>query len=136
MTIEEIQQEYARRAKNWAIEDPVLPIGTVPTHDGTPHLELGPTGEMFLVTTERGHETSRRNTHSIDELLYWIFKSAAYVRAWSYELQNRIENTDSRRIVFPKALEEIGKISSDWRDRLHSEQQKVLDENPFFDRLS
>lgn len=131
-SIHEIQDEYAKLAARWSLEDTALPIGSTPTDDGRPHLQFSDDGFVSLVVTERGQELSRKNSKDIDEILYWIFEPMAYSRAWDYELKHRVGDADSRRVVFPRALDEIGKISKDWREKMRAEQFEILEKNPFY----
>jgi hypothetical protein len=132
VNMNEVRRDYSRYAKAWGIDNE-LPLGTVPMHDGRPHLEFYPDGRAAYVTTDKGVETSRKETNDVDELLFWIFEEPAYARAWEYEKQHRNPDADSRRIAFPKALEEIGKLSTAWRDRMAAEQEEILRHNPFYD---
>jgi len=136
IALKEIEAEYIRHAKRFNIEEPIFPFGEIPDDFGGRHLELGLDGNMALIATDRGNEMERQETHSLDELMYWIFESYAYSRAWDYELNNRHPTHDSRRIAFAKALEEIEKLSQDWRDRLYAEQQEILSRNPYRDQSS
>ncbi|MGO4569997.1 Imm63 family immunity protein [Rhizobium sp. 2YAF20] len=72
----------------------------------------------------------------MDELFFWIFEAQAYSRAWQYELAHRHPTQDSRRIAFPKAIEEIEKLNPTWRDRLKQEQDEILRNHPFLDKTS
>lgn len=100
--------------------------------DGSLHLEF-PAGRYAVVATERGQEVSRRETSDIDELLYWLFASAAWSRGWAYELAHRHPTQDSRRIAFATTLDAIGQISPVWRTRMCDEQALILAEHPFRD---
>ncbi|WOI35373.1 Imm63 family immunity protein (plasmid) [Tritonibacter scottomollicae] len=95
-----------------------FPYGTNPDNFGGIHLEISPNGLMALVGTERGKETQRQETKSIDELMYWIFKKRANSKAF-YKSQKNYDYAASQQ----KALNEIGKISQEWRNRLKREQE-------------
>ena len=101
--------------------------------DGSYHLEYNASGKMSLVATERGKETDRKETYELDELMYWIFSMKAGQIGLNYELNNRHPSDDFRRIYFAKALEEIGKISPAWQERLEREYEEILLQHPFED---
>ena len=88
---------------------------------------------MSLIVTERGSEYRRRETYSLDELLYWIFADQTFWQAVDYELEHRHRKNDVRMIIFPKQIELLEKLSPKWAKRCEREQQEILRENPFND---
>lgn len=42
-----------------------------------------------------------------------------------------VQKTDDRRIGFPLAVERIGEIRMDWRDRLEAELNEALERAPY-----
>ncbi|MDR0348690.1 MAG: immunity 63 family protein, partial [Tannerella sp.] len=50
-----------------------------------------------------------------------------------YELENRIEDKDSRRMIFDKQEELLGKLDETWKERKHGEYQQILKSYPFDD---
>jgi len=135
-TFDAIERAYLRIIEPWGLDLKAMPYGTTPTDDGGSHIEILPEGGMALVATERGKEIKRRETRDIDELLYWILEAHAHARAWKYEMAHRHPTQDSRRIVFPKAMEEVGKLSPAWRDRMESELNRILRTHPHNDRTA
>jgi len=95
-----------------------FPIGTSPDDFGGRHLEISSNGKLALVGTDRGRETKRQETRSVDDLLYWVFAAQANAKAF-YRKQEKYDYEASQQI----ALDEIGKISVEWRERLRQEQQ-------------
>jgi Immunity protein 63 len=110
-----------------------LPIHRQPHHDGSYHLEVSSDGSFALVGTERGMETEKKVTKSLDELLYWIASGEASSRGLEYELKHRNSTDDFRRIYFLKAEEELALISTEWADRLRCEHAEILKIHPFLD---
>ena len=106
-----------------------------PRGDGGYHIEYVSSGIFCFVATERDKETIRRETHSLEELMYWIFVGVAQKIASRYELNNRHPKHDFRRLLFAKAVEEIGKVSPEWQTRLNEEYQEVLQRAPFRDDI-
>ena len=86
--LKKIESAYIGYASRWGKDRNALPYGTKPDNFGGEHIEISSDGKMALVGTERGLETSRRETYSLDEFMYWIFASHAYSRGWKYELSN------------------------------------------------
>lgn len=97
------------------------------------HVEYDATGKLSLVGTDRGNETCRDETYDLNELMYWIFRKLAFSAAQAYEFKHRHPTDDSRRIWFPKAIQEISKISDDWGVRMKNEQDELLLKHPFND---
>ena len=83
--------------------------------------------------SERGTEYERKITSDIDELMYWIFSVVTFSMACDYELNNRIEDKDSRRIMFAKQEELFGILNRDWQERERKEHKSILINNPFDD---
>ena len=136
ITLEEIQVEFDRYNAKFGGSSKKFPYDSTPHNCGGHHLEISDDGKMALVGTDRGYETTRKETYSLDELMYWMFRKFSESRGWDYELKNRQQGADSRRMVFRKALEEMEKLSVDWRDWLHREQQEILRTRPFHDRAT
>lgn len=76
-------------------------------------------------------EFFRKKTKSEDELLCWIMSDFIYKVAFLYELENRVENIDGRRIALNKVLDLMGSISDEWRLKAQSEIDEILAKNPY-----
>lgn len=113
----------------------LLVINTAPIGDGTPHVEFKSDG-CFYVSSERGHEIFREKITDLNELLYRIFERITTRMATDYELENRVESQDCRRLIFDKKLDLLGKISSDWANREKKEITKTLVASPYDDLAS
>ena len=117
MLLDEIKELYRHYSRLFDGKESELPIGTTPDDFGGRHLEISSDGKLALVGTDRGRETKRQETRSVDELLYWIFAGQANAKAF-YRKQGSYDYETSQAI----ALEEIGKISGKWQERLRQEQ--------------
>jgi hypothetical protein len=53
--------------------------------------------------------------------------------ASDYELKNRIEDKDCRRIMFEKQEELLGILNDTWRQRENEEHKRILKNYPFDD---
>ena len=114
------------------------PKNLLPTYghiigDATPCIEIDRNGCMFYVISERGQEYERRKTDKIDDLLFWIFASVTFSMSCDYELRNRIEDRDCRRIMFDRQVELLGQLNETWGEREQAEHQNILKSFPFDD---
>ena len=107
---------------------------TVRQDDGFEHLEIID-DEYHLIVTERGLENSRQKTTSKDEILYWLVASFAWGLASKFELENRIENQDFRRLFFAKQIEYLKIVNEDWAGRKQKEFDEILAKHPFNEEL-
>ena len=99
---------------------------------GYPHIEHDSRGFHYIVV-ERGKEQRRITTHDINELLYLIFQSVTFDMACSYELKNRIEKRDCRRMLWQNQLELLGQLKDSWRAKRETDIQNILTKHPFDD---
>ena len=101
--------------------------------DATPNIEVDNLGLYNYVISERGNEYERKMTSDLNDLFYWIFASVTLSMACDFELKNRIEEKDFRRIMFSKQEELLGVLNKDWEIRERKEHQSILINNPFDD---
>jgi len=72
-------------------------------------------------------------TNNLNELLYWIFDLITFRFASDFELKNRDESLDFRRILFKKQEELLGLIDYNWKIKKETEHNEVLKFYPFND---
>ncbi|MHC0441417.1 Imm63 family immunity protein [Flavobacterium sp. 3-210] len=101
--------------------------------DANPYIEVDNLGLMYYIISERGQEYERLITDQIDDLLYRIFSSVTFSMASDYELKNRIDDKDCRRIIFDKQEELLGVLSDSWKQKEKAEHQTILKNHPFDD---
>lgn len=132
----EIEAEYSRldRIFSGSEKSPKFPYGFNRDDNGGLHLELKLDGVMALVGTERGKETLRLETSSLEELMYWVFRNKAKSKAQSHELKNRHPTNDSRRIWFALSIKLLNSVSEQWATRLENEYEEILQKHPYRDR--
>ena len=53
--------------------------------------------------------------------------------AFKYELKNRIEDKDCRRIAFDKQIELLSVLNENWSRKEHEEHLQILESHPFDD---
>ena len=114
------------------------PIEILPTYGYSrdlafPHIEIDDSGLMHYLIIERGQELNRKTTHCLDVLLYWIFSDITFSIACKYELSHRVENKDSRRIIFDKQKELLGILSITWQEKENEKHKTILKNYPFDD---
>lgn len=129
----EIEAGYAHYAALAGYSSVKFPLKLKPQDSGIRHLELSDDGKMAIVGTDRGMETTRRETYDVEQLLYWLFRDDAMAAGWRYAADHKKPDSDedTRCVAFSKALEVIGKLSQEWRQRLSDEQQAILRDHPF-----
>lgn len=98
-----------------------------------PHIEVDNAGRLNYVILERGQELERKTTDNLDDLLYWIFSGVTFSMACDYELKNRIEIKDCRRMVFEKQEELLATLDPIWRQKENDEHRSILKDHPFDD---
>lgn len=131
--VELLNEAVIKKGKIINAPKPLLVVHTSPLGDGTPHVEIK-NGECFYVSSERGYEFFREKITNINELLFRIFDRITSRMASDYELENRIEAQDCRRLIFDKKLELLGKISPEWEDREREKIRLILEKNPYVDQ--
>lgn len=119
MIPKEILKAYEECSKKMGQHPSEFPLSEIPDDFGGRHLELSGDGKMAIVTTDRGVETKRLETYSIDELMYWVFLAYANSKAF-YTKGVKRSYEESQKI----ALEEMGKVSFAWKERLCKDQAR------------
>jgi hypothetical protein len=109
-----------------------LPTYGISRDFGRPHVEVDH-GLYHYVVVERGEEIDRRSSDRYDDLLYWIFRDVTHSLAFSYGLQNRVEDQDCRRIAFPKQIELMKQLGQEMGERLEGEIIDILRRAPYDD---
>jgi len=102
---------------------------TTPQHDGSPHVEVVD-GKFSFVVTERGSELERIDNLCADDLLFLLFDGITQHMATTYELQNRIPETDGRAVWFPYQESLMENLNPSWGERLRKQHQRILAAHP------
>ncbi len=110
----------------------ILKIYPSPQPNGIPYIQIN-NNEYLYIVEERGIELERRRTANIDVLLYWIMSDVIFFLATQYELENRIENFDNRRLIFKKEVELFKVLKKDWANITEVRINKILEESPYND---
>ena len=133
-----IGYRHIRKKVNELAKKIDAPANLLPTYrfssgNTLPLIEIDKQGRLHYVLIERGAEFERRTTENLDELLYWIFSGIATSMAFKYELKNRIEDKDCRRIAFDKQIELLSVLNENWGRKEHEEHLQILESHPFDD---
>ena len=134
MTYEEIVEGYSRYASKLEGVSDTLPYDLRAGYDGEQYLEFGTDGKVFILAKSRGRETYRYETSCLDDLLYVTFKAQCKGLGLKYELEHRDDSKDWRRIGFPYAIQQMGKLSLQWQKRMEKEISELLARSPYQDR--
>jgi Immunity protein 63 len=136
MTLDDIKKKVEELAVKINAPTDLLPTYGYTKDFAYPHIEVDKVGFLHYVIVERGQELDRRTTEKFDDLLYWIFANVTFSMACDYELKNRIEDKDCRRIMFDKQEELLGLLNNNWKQKEKAEHQSILNNHPFDDLAS
>lgn len=131
-SLSEIKAEVTRLAQILSASSNDLPTYGHTRDSAYPHIEVDDDRYHYVIV-ERGQELERKSTSDFDELLYWIFADTTHSLAFAYELKNRLEDQDCRRIAFPKQVELLGLISPHMAVRRANEIEQILAQAPYDD---
>jgi hypothetical protein len=128
----EIENEVRDRASRIGVPDSLLPTFGFSRDMGYPHVEVD-SRYYYYVVVERGVELERRSTINHEELLYWIFREVTFTMAMKFEMENRVDTQDFRRILFKKHVELMSKVDDEFGNKLQDEINGILTQAPFSD---
>ncbi|MFK3710379.1 Imm63 family immunity protein [Leclercia adecarboxylata] len=134
VTIDEIQRQADEMILRAGFPKHSVNLCSAPYGDGTPYISFENDSYNYIYS-ERGYEFSRKVTHSLNTLLYWVMSEFAYQIAYQYELEYRVEGRDGRRIAFPKFIEIMANMNPIWESEARVDIQKILAEAPYDDSL-
>lgn len=97
-----------------------------------PEIRVDDEGYHYIVI-ERGEEFEHFVTRDIKELLYIVFQQVTSSMAFDYEVKNRIEYQDFRRIAFEKQIELLLTIDTEFATKRKTEIKAILKDHPFDD---
>ena len=132
LDVDELHQEINNLARLINAPRQYMPSLNYPIGDATPFIEIASDCYCYIIS-ERGKEYERRSTKDIHELLYWIFEDITWIMSIEYEVKNRIENKDGRRMSFSKQEELLGVLNPEWTNRCARKHHEILNEHPFDD---
>jgi len=89
--------------------------------------------KYYYIIMERGQLNKRFESKDLEEVLYPLFESITFSLASDYELNHRIKNEDSRRLLWKKQLELLEKINRNFFVKCQIEIEEILKIAPFND---
>ena len=132
-SLEDIVEMIAKLASRINAPSYLLPTYNFPRRNVTPHIEVDDDGYMFYMFIEREIEFDKEKFDNIDDFLYRIFSGVTFSMAVKYELKNRIEDKDYRRMIFAKQVELLGQLNEIWAERGRAKHLLSLKKVPFDD---
>ncbi|MEI8280086.1 MAG: Imm63 family immunity protein [Bacteroidota bacterium] len=132
-TLEEIKAKVDELASIIDAPSKSLPSYGQMKYDSHPYIALDEQGIKLYIVSERGREYKREKFTDIDELLYCVFSTVTFEMACDYELKNRIEDQDFRKILFKKQEELLGLLNKDWEESKLFEHNNILERFVFDD---
>jgi hypothetical protein len=90
-------------------------------------------GSFSLIDFERGNAVSTTSFSDYSELIFQYFYDVTSNVAHKFELENRIEGQDPRRLKNEKHIEFMSALKSEWHLKTVQKIQPVLDKNPYND---
>jgi hypothetical protein len=127
-----IAREMQRLGQVVGAADSDLPTIGPSLRDAHPYVEVDAERYHYVVN-ERGVETERLSTPSLDELLYRVACDLTFSIAVAYELRHRVHGQDARRVMFARQVELLHRVSHDWAVRQAAEHEEILSRHPFVD---
>lgn len=115
--VKEINEKLIANSLKIDAPKDLLPLINESNDSAYPFIEVDSFGTMFFVIRERGEEIERRITTNLEDLLYWVFSGITFTMACKYELDNRIEEQDSRILIFKKQTELLNAINENWASK-------------------
>jgi hypothetical protein len=133
LSIDDIKTKVDELSKKINVPDSYLPTYGQMKYDAHPYIEIDDLGFVYYVVSERGTEFERKKARDIGDILYWIFERVTFRMAFDFELKNRIEDQDCRRIAFNKQEELLRMLDKKWEQMVVEDHKKILLSAPFDD---
>lgn len=133
LTHKKLSEMFYRYCNSIGIDKKVACYRTNALGDGSAFVKIDKQGYHYI-TEERGVMIEHKITIDYKELLYWLLSDIIFTQASKYELENRIETQDFRRILFSKEIELFRKLNEKWALCKEKEIDEILKENPYVDK--
>ncbi|MEL7569509.1 MAG: Imm63 family immunity protein [Eubacteriaceae bacterium] len=92
-------------------------------------------GGYHYIGIQRCKKVMHQITEDLFDIAYWIYRFPTFSMGFNFELKNRNNNQDTRRIAFKKALELLDLIGENFRKRDEIDIDEILKESPYDDEL-
>ena len=136
LTIEEVREEVYRLGKLIGLDrdSDLYPLFTVSTKVWSEGYSFYVDDGMYhYVAMERGSEVKHYEEEKLEEVLYYVFEVATSYLAGRYELENRNDEEDFRRIRWKRQLELLGKIDREYVLKRMQKNEEILKISPYRD---
>ena len=131
--MERLQSEFDGQCGKFGVQHT---LQTQSRDDGSAHIEIVDGWKLAYVVSDHGQERERRSTHDFQEMLYWMVEDVVSGLASEYESGHRIAGQDTRRQVFSKRIEMMGRARAEWGTRQSKQLDQVLLQKPYLDPVS
>jgi Immunity protein 63 len=131
-----LEREFNRLSKKIAVPERLKPVFGPSDYDESSYVFQDYKNDLHYTAKERGQISFDKMTSDFDEILYWIFDSITSSMAFDFELNNRIEEKDSRRIAFEYQAQLMSTLNKLWSEKTIKKHNEILKEHPFDDFAS
>jgi hypothetical protein len=98
-----------------------------------PNIEVNEQGILTYEICERGKVSRVDYAFDPDHLLFLIFYDITFEMARTFAAANQQTEVDSRRILFQRQLELLGKLKLAWQQNAKENQDSIVIQFPFND---
>lgn len=102
-------------------------------YDGTPCIQIE-RDIIYYFARDRAAVCMNKQTTNRMELYYWVFEDVTFSMSSKFEVKNRKENSDPRRLIFGHQIELLSKINPIWASKCQQEIDEILKNYPYSDR--
>ncbi len=134
LTLPEVQTKVQELAQVLNAPPGYLPTYGYSTNIGHPHVEIDSQG-YYYAAFDRDTVAMQHHTTEVDQLLYWIFVDVTWALASEYAKTHRNKSQDQRRLIFEHQVDLLNIVSPKWGERQRHEQERILEQHPFHDRM-
>ncbi|WP_142785035.1 Imm63 family immunity protein [Changchengzhania lutea] len=128
-----LEKEFNRLSKKIAVPERLKPNFGPSDYDEKPYVFQDYKNYLHYSAKEKGQISFDKITTDFDEILYWIFDSITFSMAFHYELKNRIEEQDCRRIAFERQTYLMSLLNKIWEEKTIKKHNEILKEHPYDD---
>ncbi len=134
ITIQELFSQVNELALKIAATPELYPTFGTSDLSGRPYIVIKGDTYYFLIN-DKDTVSIKRQTNSLQELLYWIFDDITFHMGVNHAINHRVTDVDPRRMIFKKQLELLQILRPDWKEQKQLEIQEVLAKHPYRDEL-
>jgi Immunity protein 63 len=122
-------------------EEILSEINLLATHANLPTLfentetaiDITADGIYTLTYFERKSIVSQNNFTDCSELIFQYFYDITSDSAQKFELENRVDGQDSRRLKNQKHIEFMTEVKADWKQKTEKKIRHILEKHPYSD---